>query len=42
MAGGSTVTAVPPPPAVVTFLLDQHADLPAEELHNGVPGSAIR
>jgi hypothetical protein len=38
----TTVAAVPLPPAVLTFLLEQLADLPAAEIQNGVPVSAIR
>jgi hypothetical protein len=38
----TTVTAVPLPPAVVGFLHEQLANLPAEDIHNGVPASVIR
>jgi len=38
----TTVTAVPLPPAVVALLLEQLADLPTKELHDGVPVSVRR
>ena len=38
----ATVTAVALPPAVVTFLLEQLADLPAAEIRDGVPVSVVR
>jgi hypothetical protein len=38
----TTVTAIALPPAVVTFLLEQLADLPAAEIQDGVPVSVVR